>query len=423
VLIILLSVLLTALTVSGWLTLKQEEKNTLVEINKRGSDISRFVAKSLSFSVVGYDYHTIQLLLDEIVLSEDVGYAKVISRKGNVMAESGHHVQDNGSNMVMFNQDIMLEDEIVGKLVLGFSTLNTIRQLESKKYTLLKREAFVILMIAIGELLALSYFIIRPVRIMSRSLEKNAHNDGQVIGEIPVISKDEFGQLATQFNKLSEQLNTANARLQSKIQLADKKLIETNAQLIEQSEELKVISEEFKRLSITDVLTGLYNRRQFQKLMQSEVELSNRYGEMTSIIIIDIDHFKSINDEYGHPCGDQVLQKTAELLKSNVRKTDSLCRIGGEEFAAICKHADKASAVGIAEKLRSAAEQLIMNCAQNDISLTISLGVATIDAHDTKINPDTLYRHADIAVYHSKQTGRNRVTHFDDLPQEKLAVN
>ncbi|TNF95102.1 MAG: diguanylate cyclase, partial [Gammaproteobacteria bacterium] len=430
--IILLLVLLTALTLSGWLTLKHEEKNILAEIDQRGSDISRFVAKSLSFSVVGYDYHTIQLLLDEIVLSEDVGYARVISQKGNVMAEAGtQRLLINQPKLVIFNQDIKLEDEVVGKLVLGFSTLNTIKRLESKKYTLLKREAFIILMIAIGELIALSYFIIRPVSIMSNSLIKSVDDEGQmsckdengrIICEMPVISSDEFGQLATQFNNLGLQLNDANARLQSKVEIADKKLIETNTQLLEQSNELKRINEEFKRLSITDVLTGLYNRRQFQKLMQTELDLSDRYDETASIILIDIDHFKSINDKYGHPCGDKVLQETAALLKSQIRKTDSLCRIGGEEFATICRHADRNTASGIAEKLRSAIENLIFDCSDNKIDITISLGVATINQHDTDIDPETLYRNADIAVYHSKKTGRNRVTHFDDIPQEKLSI-
>ena len=111
VLLILMSVLLTGLTISGWLALKQEERDTLKDINQRGSDISRFVAKSLAYSVVGYDYHTLQLLLDEITLAEDIGYAKVVNIKGNTMAEAGNGTD---TKLVNFNQDIRLDDEIVG---------------------------------------------------------------------------------------------------------------------------------------------------------------------------------------------------------------------------------------------------------------------------------------------------------------------
>ena len=130
--LILLIVLLTALTVSGWMALEQEKVNTLQEINQRGSDISRFVAKSLSYSVVGYDYHTIQLLVDEITLSEDISYARVTNQKGSLMAESGVKETDFASTQVLFTEDIKLNSKVVGKLELGLSTAKTIKNLEEK---------------------------------------------------------------------------------------------------------------------------------------------------------------------------------------------------------------------------------------------------------------------------------------------------
>lgn len=420
--LILLTVLLSALTVSGWMALKQEKENTLKEINQRGSDISRFVAKSLAFSVVGYDYHTIQLLLDEITLSDDVGYARVISNKGNVMAEAGEMQQDSGPELVLFNQDIKLENDIVGQLLLGLSTAHTIERLESQKYNLFIREAFIILMIAIGEFLALSFIIVRPVSVMSRSLNNSVDKDGKIIGEVPVISNDEFGQLAELFNNLSSQLNDANERLQSKVQFADKQLIKTNRQLVKQSDELKQISENLKKMSITDELTGLFNRRRFDELMQSEMELSHRHGDTSSILIIDIDHFKLINDQHGHPCGDSVLKDTAELLKSKFRKTDILCRIGGEEFVALCKRADKTSALDIAENIRYILEHTTIYYGETEINITISIGIATVTGKSTDRDRDNMYRYADIALYHSKESGRNRVTHYDDINPSKTKL-
>lgn len=415
VMLILLSVLLTALTVSGWMALKQEKDNTLKEINQRGSDISRFVAKSLSFSVVGYDYHTIQLLLNEITLAEDIGYAKVISSKGNTMAESGTVSTEGKAKLVMFNQDIKLKNDIIGNLILGLSTETTIQRLEQQKYALFKREALIILMIAFGEFLALSYIIIRPVSLMSSSLNNSVDKDGRIVGEVPVISRDEFGQLADLFNNLSAQLNDANNRLQSKIQLADKKLINSNRKLRKQSEELKNISEDFKKMSVTDELTGLHNRRRFEELMKTEMELSRRHGDINSIMIIDIDHFKSVNDNYGHPCGDSVLKDVSQILKENLRKTDVLCRIGGEEFVALCKRADKNAAMEIAEKLRACINNEMLVFEEHTLKVTISIGVSTIDKDSTENDRDSLYKQADYAVYHSKDNGRNQVTHFHDL--------
>ena len=290
ILLVLITVLLIALTVSGWFALEKEKKDVLQEIHQRGTDISRFVSKSLAFSVVGYDYHTIQLLLDEITSSEDIGYAKVSSTKGNTMGESGKMNTPFG-DMVIFNEDIKFDSQAVGQLTLGLTTTKTIQRLEAQKYTLVEREGLIILLIAIGEFLALSYVIIRPVSIMSKSLDNSIDENGKIIGMIPITSQDEFGQLASQFNQLSTQLNEANYRLQSKVELADEQLRKTNQQLMQQSEELKRINEEFKQMSVTDSLTGLYNRRQFEDLMSTEIALSLRHGDTNSILVVDIDHF------------------------------------------------------------------------------------------------------------------------------------
>ena len=419
VLMVLLSVLLVGLTLSGWLALKEEERDTLKEINQRGSDISRFVAKSLAYSVVGYDYHTLQLLLDEITLSEDIGFAKVINIKGNTMAESGDNGDGKDPTLVMFNQDIRLEDEIVGSLTLGLSTENTIRRLESQKFSLIKREAFVIFLIALGEFLALSYIIIRPVRVMSESLIDSVDDNGKIVGHVPVISDDEFGILARQFNNLSSQLNDANARLQSKIDLADKQLINTNRQLVKQSEEMQLINEEFRKMSVTDSLTGLLNRRRFEELMDTEMKMSLRHGDINSILVIDIDHFKKINDQYGHPAGDAVLKHVADSLKANLRKTDILCRIGGEEFVAMCKRADKEAALAVGEKMRRDIEAHPTRFGDKLLSVTISVGIATTNEINLTQESDELYKQADAAVYHSKETGRNQITHYDDLLENR----
>jgi len=288
VLLILLSVLLIGLTVSGWMALKQEERDTLKEINQRGSDISRFVAKSLAYSVVGYDYHTLQLLIDEITFAEDIGYAKVVNVRGNTMAEAGESGEGKNPTLVLFNQDIRLEEEIIGSLTLGLSTESILKRLESQKFALIKREAFVILMIALGEFLALSFIIIRPVSVMSESLSGSIDENGKIVGKVPVISEDEFGNLARQFNLLSSQLNDANSQLQSKIELADKQLIHNNRQLVKQSEELQQLNEEFRKLSVTDSLTGLHNRRRFEELMKrSKVYIDLSYRLTTGRVVYD----------------------------------------------------------------------------------------------------------------------------------------
>lgn len=420
--LVLLIVLLTALSVSTWLTLQQEKQTILERINQRGSDISRFVAKSLSFSVVGYDYHTIQLLTDEITLSDDVGYAKVTSIKGNIMAESGSLRNDGEASMVMFEEDILLEDNKVGSLKLGFSTEKTVKHLEEHKYTLIMREALIILLIAIGEFIALSYIIIRPIRRMTNSLSGSVNEEGRIVRQLPVLSNDEFGRMATIFNSLSTQLNKANDRLHSKIHLADEELLKTNRRLQKQSKELEIINQEFKELSITDPLTGIYNRRHFVELMKNDVEMTRRHGYANSMLLIDIDHFKAINDNHGHPCGDKVLIDISGILKSNLRQADTICRIGGEEFAVMCRRVDMEGAKNTAEKLRALAESTTINCGEHSIKVTISIGISTISGKDSKLDQQGMYRQADMAVYGCKNSGRNRIMHYDDINDDDKSV-
>ncbi len=416
--VVLLGVLVVALGANGFLTLRQQEQDVLREIKQRGEDISRFSSQSLAFRVVAYDYHGVQLLLDEIIRSKDILYARVTSRKGNVMAEAGTQ-RENTDGWVLFDREIVFDDEVVGHLKIGLDTARIAAQLKEQQYSMIGREAFMIILIAIGEFLALSYLIVRPVSIISHSMTDTVDEHGRIQARaIPIDSKDEFGLLATQFNAMRAQLNEIHARLQSKIELADVKLRETNSQLMEQSDELKRMNDELKRLSITDPLTGLYNRRQFERLMETEVSLALRHGEDSSILIVDVDHFKKINDQYGHKAGDTVLRRLAKILTENLRTTDIVCRVGGEEFVAICRRAKAQDAIMVGEKLRRMVQEHSFSVNMDRIPVTVSVGVATIPNDLGIQTPEEFFQCADIALYHSKETGRNLVTHYSHIAQQ-----
>lgn len=416
--LVLVAVLLVAMIIGSWVTLREEKTQVLAEVNQRGSDISRFVAKSLSFTVVGYDYHGIQLLLDEIVSSNDISYARVISAKGNTMGESGTlpaTTEDQGT--VIFKEPIRFENQTVGSLVLGLETTTTIKRLESYNLHLLIRRTIAILLVAIAEFFALSALIIRPLRTISDSLAKGLDNEGKLVEDIPVTSQDELGHLASQFRSLHDQLNRTNLALQTKIESADQKLVESNARLKLQSEELIKINEEFRKLAITDSLTGLYNRRYFERAMQDELALSQRHGDHHCVLLIDIDFFKNINDTYGHLEGDRVLQNFSMSLKEQLRATDILCRMGGEEFVVLCKRINKEDVIKIAEKFRKNIEKIVFRFGSDIVRITVSIG-ASVFPKGPDDSIDEIVNEADEALYYCKRNGRNRVALFDDLPKE-----
>ncbi len=413
--IILLAVLLTALSVSGWFALKEEKEQILREVEQRGTDISRFVAKSLVYSVVGYDYHTVDLLLKDIVKFDEIIYSKVVNRKGNTMAEEGVDISTGEEKVVVFSENILLEDEVVGVLTLGFSTKKVLQRVEKQKFSLISREALIILLIAVGEFIALSFIIIKPISIISTSLKEREKENELKFESIPIPSNDEFGELAKQFNTLGKNLNDANNELQSRVDFADQELIKTNNLLLERSSELMELNDKFKKQSITDSLTGLYNRRYFEDSLAAEMEAAKRYGDVSSILVIDIDKFKNINDQYGHANGDLVIKMIADVMKGRLRETDVLCRIGGEEFVTICKRADKDDAIDLAEILRKTIEDEVISIEGSNIKITVSVGIATVTKDNLNTHLENIFKFADMALYHSKENGRNCVTHYSDM--------
>ena len=169
----------------------------------------------------------------------------------------------------------------------------------------------------------------------------------------------------------------------------------------------------------TDTLTGLYNRRQFFALTDQAFAMAAREHSSYCVIMLDIDHFKAINDTYGHDAGDVVLQHLADILKKTLRKSDIIARWGGEEFIVFLQNTSPEKGVGPANKLREAVEATSVTVGDKTISFTISLGVSTSQTPDI----GTIQKEADLALYHSKENGRNQVTLYSpelaQMPTEK----
>ncbi len=169
------------------------------------------------------------------------------------------------------------------------------------------------------------------------------------------------------------------------------------------SDKLERDHKEIELLSITDKLTALYNRTKIDRLFADELKRTERYGDGFSVILIDLDHFKSVNDSYGHQAGDSVLQELSRLLRACVRETDHLGRWGGEEFIVILPNADMACAMQLAEKLRKSIDEHSFSGVGHK---TASFGVASYRAGD---DVDSMTRRADNFLYLAKEAGRNQV--------------
>jgi len=183
---------------------------------------------------------------------------------------------------------------------------------------------------------------------------------------------------------------------------------------------LKVTQTELERrvreldvLAATDSLTGIGNRRHFLERAEEELARSSRYDLPLVFLMIDVDNFKAINDKYGHYAGDEVLKSMASTLQRSMRATDIVGRLGGEEFGVLLIQAELAGALVIAERLLTALHTVCISTQSGSICYTVSIGVAAYEGKDDSM--DSLMKRADIALYHAKQTGRNKVCCYGDF--------
>lgn len=159
-----------------------------------------------------------------------------------------------------------------------------------------------------------------------------------------------------------------------------------------------------------DALTGLWNRGYLNDRLAVEMSVLERKGLPVAIAMVDIDHFKPINDKYGHPFGDAVIQRIAEVLGNMSRDSDVVCRYGGEEFAIILRDTPSDGAMTVAERMRKAVETLQLTCGKTPVPVTVSIGVAGSDrVGNATDSGEHLLEAADRALYRAKEAGRNRV--------------
>ncbi len=288
-----------------------------------------------------------------------------------------------------------------GRLVIG--TMNTVPSLgwaivvevdQDKAFAQVQRLQRLTLLVA-GSMLALlglcayllALTIVRPLRQLSQGADRVAAGDLQV--DLPVRNRSEAGYLTQVFNHMVAKLR------QNREQLA-----KVNAELQDKNQELHL-------LSITDPLTGLFNRKHLMETLAAEVIRSLRHKHSFALLIIDIDHFKRINDTYGHQKGDEVLHCLAQAFQKSIRDCDYVARYGGEEFIILLPETGRRGAIEAAERIRTRAGKESVGLEEESISVTVSIGISLFPDNGADIK--TVIQQADKALYAAKDSGRNMI--------------
>ena len=181
-----------------------------------------------------------------------------------------------------------------------------------------------------------------------------------------------------------------------------------------------VLFDQVKSMAIRDALTGLYNYGYFKEALHYEVEKSRRYKMPLSLLFLDIDNFKLVNDTLGHLKGDKTMRQVAAILKQGIRQADLLCRYGGDEFVMLLSQTPPDQAMVLAERLRQRIAQSFMNRLEQRCKVTVSIGVAGLGP---EMSTEDLIKEADEAHYRAKQAGKNRVVGPEPLPQAEKTAN
>lgn len=389
-----------------------------------------------------WEFDDAQLMssMDGALLIPSITGVKVTGQQGELLIGLGTIQEEdnilNRGGLIWYKAPLVFEGkDVANPMVLGELTLysndNVVldRVLLSLLFIIvnavIKTIALWLIFIWVGRIL-LSHPLIKLSRA-TREVDFENLDESRI--DIDAKSRDEISGLQDSFNQMIEKLKVTKAErdeatkslwelnqtLQQKInertveiKEALNKQEQLNSVLVERTGELNMANTRLKELATTDSLTGFLNRMEFTSQASKEFERTLRYHRKTSVMMMDIDNFKQINDSFSHAAGDEVLKVFADVCRSSLRSQDIVGRMGGEEFSVLLPETEVGQAAVIAERIRKDLSCRNISTLSGAVKATVSIGLSEVSNEDHNIE-DTLHR-ADLALYESKETGRNRIT-------------
>lgn len=395
------------------------EKESMIKDNIKLAEVS---GKNIAASLLFVDEKSCQSILKPIIHHDkNIRYIKVYDQKGKFFTSIGQDVgnKDNIAQKiklmkknVLFSVDwnhmkiitsISYEDEVIGYLEVYVGTGSIKKRMISQAISsliIMFITIFIVLLLAIK----LEKVFLKPIFELLNAM-KEIRKDKKFNVNLVSSTKDEFGELFNEFNMMTNEIYKRDQILRAH-NLDLELLVNTT------NEKLKTTQDDLDKISIlatTDSLTGLYNRRCIMDKFDDMLSIAREHGKYIGVIMLDIDHFKMVNDTLGHQAGDEVLKEVSKILKENARDVDEVGRIGGEEFLVLCENSSMEVVKEVAERLRTKVEDKVIYY-ENDktTQVKISLGIYSCVA-DINISKEELIKIADDALYDAKETGRNKV--------------
>jgi diguanylate cyclase (GGDEF)-like protein len=407
--------IITSLAV-GIARVKNEREHLGNVFDYSGQNMANTTAAGSASLVVGYDYGNLEILARNVADQANVMGVTILNKDGRTMSQT---VVNANKEYRRYQAPIVFDGQVIGSVAVDISMQMLEESIDALYYRIVIEQAIIGLILAVIVYLFVSRGIVTPVSNLTMAMESTLNKGEPYIAkELAVTSRDEIGRLITVFNKLNQQLAINYEKLQSKIDLADDALRKKNIELIARTDELENALEMLSSMATTDWLTKLPNRRQFDEVFDQMLSQAERFNEPLSLVLIDVDNFKEVNDTHSHAAGDEVLRQIGVLLKEGVRRSDAPARLGGDEFSLLLYHTSEQQSEALVRQLHKKIREHVFSFNGQQITVTLSSGVAQYSpVTNTK---QALYFAADKALYTAKNHGRDRYALFSILPLEKV---
>ena len=412
-----------AVTAIGAVRVHEDKLRIVEDMRRSGEERVTTTAEALVNLLVGFDYTNMESLAERLVQQQDVRHVVIRNKTGKIMVTRSKP-EDGLSETLPFQAPVYFDGRKIGSVSLELSLARMTKQIARTYREVILEQIVFGLILGVLIYFATSQVIVKPIRRISRHMQDLIDSDDHTASAnaLKISNRDEIGDLARIFCALNRKVHEAQQRLQEKVDLAGTALMDTNRQLQQRTEELEKRSQDLEkamtlleRLAVTDSLTELRNRRYFDDTLNAAFARAQRSGEAVTLILVDIDHFKKINDTYGHAAGDAVLQRLAKLFKERTRETDIAARLGGDEFAFLLFHSDRQGSAAFADSILAETHQLRFVFDGAEVRIGLSIGLAC--SKDGIQSVEALYGAADEALYEAKRHGRDQVVVYTCPPQ------
>ncbi|MHB1333623.1 MAG: diguanylate cyclase [Sulfuriferula sp.] len=401
--------LLLGVSILGFFKLQQDRENLYREADSSGKERIALIAKALSNLLAGYDYTNMESFAGSIVAAPDVQILRIINRKGVVVVERTNKNRDQDGRSMTFKAPIVFGVEPIGSVEMLVSTNGLETAIRASLQGIVLWIGSVILFLSVLIYAAVSLVILTPIARIRNMMQEIVANPDSELQIMRVTGKDELADLTNIFNRMQTSLYVHQQKLKARVQISDENLTKANQELTLRSRELEQMVRLSQQLATTDSLTGLKNRRFLDENLGSIFAQAKRYADPLCLVLVDVDHFKKINDEYGHSSGDAVLKILGNLIRWSTRESDIGVRMGGDEFAFVLPRTSVMQSKVFAESLLEKTRNHVFAIpGEKIIKVSLSIGVAELS--DDVPTVEMLYGAADKALYESKHRGRNQVT-------------